>query len=508
MLIEKLGSVAMIIFWIYFLGMVGIGFYCRKYSTDFGGFMVGNRDLGPWYLGCAFFSTYLSSSVLIGNCGTAYYNGMSYMWNTVVQVLFTPLGIMLLFAGLSKASKQLGVVTVPEYLRSRYLSNVPAGLLAAFMLVFLLPYLVGIAKGSGLMIAAVTGFTFAQSVYLILGVTLIYSLLGGFMAGTITDFFQSILMCFGATFVFLAALMKVGGIGNVVSSLTAIDAQKLVGSPGALGWNKLVGVTFVFGLAPWGLPQLLQKGFAMRDKRVIKSSIFVVMILMLLILYSSNANGAIARALYGDSLLGSTDSVFPFMVADMMPEWAQGLVMAAVAAAAMSTLDGVILVMGAAAANDLYKRCLKPSASDKTVLRITQVTMIVVLGVITLITVGGVGTQITFLATFSHTMMASMIAVPMFGGIFWRKGTAAGCVISQLCGACTALFWYALGQPFFHFFFPAMVMSFVGYFAGSRFGKPLPAAFLNQIFPEGRRTKEFHWGVFNSKQQKESAHKA
>ena len=141
MIVEKLGSTAMIIFWIYFLGMIGIGIYCRKYSTDFNGFMVGKRDLGPWYLGCAFFSTYLSSSVLIGNCGTAYYNGMSYMWNTVAQVLCTPIGIILLFAGLAKASKQLGVVTVPGYLKKRYLSNVPAGLLAAFMLVFLLPAL-------------------------------------------------------------------------------------------------------------------------------------------------------------------------------------------------------------------------------------------------------------------------------------------------------------------------------------------------------------------------------
>ena len=87
MIVEKLGSTAMIIFWIYFAAMIGIGIYCRKYSTDFNGFMVGKRDLGPWYLGCAFFSTYLSSSVLIGNCGTAYFNGMSYMWNTVAQVL-------------------------------------------------------------------------------------------------------------------------------------------------------------------------------------------------------------------------------------------------------------------------------------------------------------------------------------------------------------------------------------------------------------------------------------
>ena len=507
MIVEKLGSTAMIIFWIYFLGMIGIGIYCRKYSTDFNGFMVGKRDLGPWYLGCAFFSTYLSSSVLIGNCGTAYYNGMSYMWNTVAQVLCTPIGIILLFAGLAKASKQLGVVTVPGYLKKRYLSNVPAGLLAAFMLVFLLPYLIGVAKGSALMISAVTGFTFAQSVILILGVTLVYSLIGGFMAGTITDFFQSLLMCFGATFVFVAALIEIGGINNVITTLSAMDYDHLVNSPGALGWNQLVGVTFVFGLAPWGLPQLLQKGFAMKDKRVIKPSVIIVIFLMLFILYTSNGNGAIARALYGDALLESTDSVFPYMVTQLMPDWAQGLVMVAVVAAAMSTLDGVILVMGAAASNDLYKGCINPNASDKTVLRITQAVMFIVLGLLAIITIGGVGTQITFLATFSHTMMASMIAVPMFGGMFWRGGNTTGCVTAQVCGACSALIWYALGQPFCHFFFPAMVMSFVGYVVGSKFGKPLPEEYIHILFPNGQREKEFHWGIHNSKMKKETVNK-
>ena len=78
MIVEKLGSTAMIIFWIYFAAMIGIGIYCRKYSTDFNGFMIGKRDLGPWYLGCAFFSTYLSSSVLIGK----YLKGRSLIEST------------------------------------------------------------------------------------------------------------------------------------------------------------------------------------------------------------------------------------------------------------------------------------------------------------------------------------------------------------------------------------------------------------------------------------------
>lgn len=499
---QQLTSTAMIVFWIYFLAMVGIGIYCLKYSGGFDQFMVGNRDLGPWYLGATFFATYMSSSVMIGNCGTAYTSGMSYMWNGAVQVLCVPFGIIFLFAGLSKASKQLGVVTVPGYLKARYLSKVPSAMLGCFMVVFLFPYLIGIVKGSANMISAVTGFTFAHSVYLILGVTALYAVVGGFMAGTITDFFQALLMCFGATFVFVAALIHIGGLENVVTNLKAIDPI-LVDSPGTLGWNQLVGITFVYGFAPWGLPQLVQKGFAMRDKRVIKPCIVVVAFLLVFILFTSNANGAIARAIYGDEFLGAQDTVFPIMVARLLPEWAQGLVLAGVTAAAMSTLDSVVLVMAGAVANDIYKECINPKATSKTLLRISQVAVFVVFGLLALIVAGGVGQEITFLAAFSHTMMASMCAAPLFGGMFWKKGTTAGVIISQLCGVFFALLWYAIGQPFCHFFFPAIIM----YFVGSKFGKPLPEAFINELFPAGERQKAFHWGVFNSKQNKEIASK-
>ncbi len=502
-MVQQLTSTAMIVFWLYFAAMVGIGIYCMKYAKGFNEYMVGNRNLGPWYLGATFFATYMSSSVMIGNCGTAYTSGMSYMWNGAVQVLCVPFGIIFLFAGLSKASKQIGAVTVPGYLKARYLSKTPSAMLGVFMCIFLLPYLIGIVKGSANMISAVTGFSFANSVYLLLGVTALYAVVGGFMAGTVTDFFQALLMCFGATFVFVAALIQIGGMENVVNNLKEIDPI-LIDSPGTLGWNQLVGVTFVYGFAPWGLPQLVQKGFAMRDKRVIKPCIVVVAFLLLFILFTSNANGAFGRALYGDEFIGSQDNVFPVMVSRLLPEWAQGLVLAGVVAAAMSTLDSVVLVMAGAVANDIYKECINNNASDKTMLRISQTTVFVVFALLAVIVAGGVGQEITFLATFSHTMMASMCAAPLFGGMFWKKGNATGVVVGQLCGIGFALLWYAIGQPFCHFFFPAIIMSFVGYFVGSKFGKPLPEAYINELFPGGDRRKEFHWGVYNSKTKKEA----
>ena len=499
--------VAMLMFWLYMAATIGVGIYCRKYSTDMTGFMVGNRDLGPWFLGCAYFATYMSSSVLLGNAGTAYRNGMCYMWNSFTQTMCIPLGLIILGSGLMKASKQLGVITVPEYLKKRYRSNFPSAFLAVMMVIFLIPYLIGIIKGCALMLETVTNIKYSYCVWLVVGVTIVYTMIGGFMAGAITDFFQALLMCFGASMVFILGLVSIGGFGNMVEGLRAIDTRLLEVPGPELGWQNLVGLSLVFGIAPWGLPQLIQKFFAMRDKRVIRPSVYVVLLLLVLVLFTSNANGCIGRVMFGDQFMEGTssDNIFPAMVVALLPEAFQGLVLAAVAAAAMSTLDGVILVMGAAVGKDFYQGVVNKKATDKQAYMVTQVTMVAVLLLLAFLS-QNVPSQITFLATFSHSMMASMIMAPVLFGVFWKNATTAGCIASQLCGVGAAVIWYAIGQPLgLHFFIPAIILAFASFVIVSKCSKPMPKEFIELLFPSGEKGKEFHWGQFNYKMAKTNA---
>ena len=496
-------TVFVIMFVVFIAILVGCGFYAKRWVSEAADYVLAGREVSTFINMMGVIAIGFAGTTVALAPGFAIQMGLktSLAWGLIYGVC----GLLLYGVLWGKFVRLNGAQTLPEFLEMRYSAKIRP-VIAVTSVIGMCGILANNIVSCVSSIVGYTGWNTTMVTLIVFAVILCFTFISGLWAATITDFFQALLMCFGATFVFVAALIHIGGLENVVTNLKAIDPI-LVDSPGTLGWNQLVGITFVYGFAPWGLPQLVQKGFAMRDKRVIKPCIVVVAFLLVFILFTSNANGAIARAIYGDEFLGAQDTVFPIMVARLLPEWAQGLVLAGVTAAAMSTLDSVVLVMAGAVANDIYKECINPKATSKTLLRISQVAVFVVFGLLALIVAGGVGQEITFLAAFSHTMMASMCAAPLFGGMFWKKGTTAGVIISQLCGVFFALLWYAIGQPFCHFFFPAIIMSFVGYFVGSKFGKPLPEAFINELFPAGERQKAFHWGVFNSKQNKEIASK-
>ena len=486
------GSPLALIFFVAYLAVVfGIGIYCRKYSNDLTGFLVGNRNMGPWMLGLAYFATYMSSTVMVGNAGTSYKAGMAFMFQGIPQILAIPVGLIIFASGLSRASKQLDVISVPDYLKKRYKSNLPSAFLALMMLIFLFPYMVGIAKAAAITMQMVTGLSYVASVWILCILTGVYMGFGGFMASAYTDVVQGFLMCFGATLVFIMGLVALGGPANVAATLQNLDPL-LIETPGSLGWSNLIGISLVFGIAPWGLPQLLQKCFAMKDKRVIKPAAIIVMILCLFILFPSNCNGFLARAMFGNELLNKADYAFPMMVITLLPPVFQGLVLASVAAAAMSTLDGVVLVIGAAVGRDIYQGVINKKASDKQAYNITLITMCTVMVLIAVFAMN-VNSQILYLTTFSHSIMASMIMAPVMFGLFWRKGTTAGCLAAQISGICGTLIWYQLGSPFgIHIILFGLICAFITFPIVSSFTKPLPEEFLDKLFD--KKYKEFNWG--------------
>lgn len=180
-----------LVFFVLYLGIVfGIGIYCRKYSTNLTGLLVGTRNLGPWTMGLAYFATYMSSTVMVGNAGTSYNAGMAFMFQGIPQMLAIPIGLVIFASGLSRASIQLDVVSVPDYLNKRYKSNVPSAFLAVMMLIFLFPYMIGIAKAAAMTMEMVTGLSYNASLWTLCIITAVYMGFGGFMASAYTDVIQ------------------------------------------------------------------------------------------------------------------------------------------------------------------------------------------------------------------------------------------------------------------------------------------------------------------------------
>ena len=182
----------------YMVGMLGIGIYCnKKYANNLSGFLTGGRNLGPWVFALTYGSTYLSASTFIGNTGTAYKAGMAYLMMPVAQVVLLPIGLILFSHGLRRVSVRLNAMTIPEYVSKRFKSPI-AGLIASLViLIFMVPYMVGVVKGGAVSLAGLFGIPYIVAVLLVSGVACVYLIFGGYMARCYTDVVQGAMMAIG-----------------------------------------------------------------------------------------------------------------------------------------------------------------------------------------------------------------------------------------------------------------------------------------------------------------------
>ena len=477
---------SIIVLVLYFVGMLAIGIYCnKKYAGSLSGFLAGGRSLGPWLFAFVYGSTYLSSSTLVGTSAAGYKAGISWLFMPIPQVVFIPLGILLFSHGLRKMSKRMDVYTVPEFLARRYKSS-GAGLITSIVIIlFMIPYMISVVKGGALSLGALLGVPYFWSVILVAGVAGVYIITGGYMARTYTDLVQAILMFFGVLLVAVAGLIAVGGPSGVATSLAAQDPE-LVSTPGPMGWSQIALFATVFGISPWGLPQLVQTNFTFKKRSVVYTSAIVLSFWACVVLFGTTINSVVGRAMYGDALLENVDALFPTMVMDLFPNFIGAIIICAVLAAAMSTLDGILMTAGSSFACDIYQKFLKKNASEKQVLRMNSIAMMIIIVIVVIGAMNPPKMMLT-LTSYAFSVIAGCLMIPIFGGIYTKKGTTAGCLAGIIAGGVSTLLWYIikidggyiLGIPPF---ITGIVVSCIAYFAVSAATKKLPEDFVNDLF--------------------------
>lgn len=486
MLNNNLGFIGLIVLVIYVIGMLAIGFYChKKYASNLSGFLTGGRSLGPWIFALTYGSTYLSSSTFIGNTGTAYKAGMAYLMMPVAQIILLPIGLILFSHGLRRTSVRLGAMTIPEYISKRYKSPA-AGLIASIVIiVFIVPYMVGVVKGGALSLSQLFSLNYSVCVFLVAGVALVYLAFGGYMARCYTDVVQGLMMAFGMLAVLIAGFVIVGGPTEIAAGVGASDPA-LLETPGPMGWSNLFLFSTVFAISPWGLPQLVQTNFTIKDKKTVYVSSIVLTFWLGAILLGSMIIGNMGRAYFGDQYLSNVDAVFPALVLNFFPNAIGAIIIVAVIAAAMSTIDGVLMTSGSAFGVDIFKKFIKKDATDKQVLTVTNITMmVIIIGVI--IWAFNPPKMILMFTSYAFSVIGSTLIVPVFAGFISKKGTKASCVASMITGGGMTLLWYIfkingnyiLGIPPF---VAGVVFAILVFMVVSRVSEPLPKEFVEDLF--------------------------
>ncbi len=360
--------------------LLGIGVAAQRKTTDAGDFFLGGRSLGPWVAGLSASASSSSAWSLLGVSGFAYATGLSAVWLFPACVGGFWLNWYVLAPALRRRSEQEGALTVTELLAGRRtapLSRAIRVLCTVIVLVSLMAYVASQFQGAGKTFAQTFAMSSAQAVLLGSAVVVIYTMMGGFLAVSLTDTLQGMVMALAALALPTAALLRVGGWDALSTGLhgvqTAGYASLTQGLPTAGAIGLALGLLGI-GLGYPGQPHVVNRFMAVRDQTALGQARRIAMVWAVILYAGMIVLGLCARLLLPP--LGDGEVAFIAAARELFPPVVAGVVLASVLSAIMSTADSQLLVAASAVVHDLPEH--DPGAAPaKTMVRRSR---LVVLG--------------------------------------------------------------------------------------------------------------------------------
>ena len=435
---------------VFFAVTIGIGLYCARNSTDVNGFVLGGRSVGPWLTAFAYGTSYFSAVIFVGYAGQFGWRfGIASTWigigNAVIGSL---LAWVILGRRTRLMSQHLGSATMPEFFGKRFSS--PALKIAASVIVFifLIPYTASLYNGlSRLFDMAFPGVDYAWCVIIMAVLTCIYVTAGGYMATAINDFIQGIIMLIGIVAIIAAVLMQNGGFIESLKGLAEVDGE----APGV--YNSFFGpeplnllfVVILTSLGTWGLPQMVQKFYAIKSEKDISKGTIISTIFAVVVAGGCYFLGGFGR-LFSDKIgveqglpVGGYDNIIPTMLETLSPALF-AVVIILVFSASMSTLSSLVLASSSTLTLDLIKGHVVKNMTDKKQVLIMRVLIVVFVAISAYIAINKDKlSAIADMMGISWGALAGAFLAPFLFGLYCKKATKASVWVSFVFGALIML---------------------------------------------------------------------
>lgn len=420
-----------------FLGFISV--YSRSKANDLNKFVLGGRSVGPWMSAFAYGTAYFSAVIFIGYAGRLGWSfGVAATWIGVGNAL---IGNLLAWKVLGNRTREmtrrLKAYTMPELLGKRYDSRALKIVTSCVIFVFLVPYSASVYQGLAYLFENVMGLPFEWSMVVMACLTGLYLLVGGYIATTLSDFIQGIIMLAGVGVILFCIISRAGGMGAAMTELGSIDGGVYTSVTGPDVWG-LISLVIMTSLGSWGLPQMVHKFYAIKDERAVKRGTIISTLFAVVV-----AGGAYFSGTFGRVILGNVppmtngvvdlDMVMPTILVEAVPSALIGLIVVLVLAASMSTLTSVVLASSSTIALDLVKGEIKPDMSQKssqTLLRALCALFIA----LSLVLAFNKNTAILTLMSFSWGTVAGVLLPPYLYGLYWKGATRAGAWASVITG--------------------------------------------------------------------------
>lgn len=439
-------AIKIILLVVFFGVMVGIGIYCRRNAVNVNGFVLGGRSVGPWLTAFAYGTSYFSAVVFVGYAGQfGWRYGIAATWAGIGNAI---IGSLLAWAVLGRRTRimtqHLDSATMPEFFGRRFGSASLKIAASVVTFIFLIPYTASLYNGLSRLFAMAFDIDYAICVIVMAVLTGIYVIAGGYMATAINDFIQGIIMIFGICAVIVAVLKGQGGFLNALTGLAQVSDPAVSNAPGVFASFfgpdpvNLLGVVILTSLGTWGLPQMVQKFYAIKSEKSVSTGLVISTLFAIIVAGGCYFLGGFGR-LFSDKMEivnglpgGSYDSVIPTMLSGL-PDLLIALVVILVLSASMSTLSSLVLTSSSTLTLDLLKGHVVKDMDEKKQVLVMRCLIVVFILISVVMAIIQYRSSVTFIAQLmgvSWGALAGAFLAPFLYGLYWKRTTKIACWVN------------------------------------------------------------------------------
>lgn len=454
---------------IYMAAVIVIGVvFAKTANKSSENYFLGGRSLGPWVTAMSAEASDMSGWLLMGLPGVAYWCGLAdAAWTAIGLLVGTYLNWLIVSKRLRRYSiRANNAITLPEFFSNRFRekNKVIMTLSALFILIFFTVYAASCFVTCGKLFSTLFGAPYIAMMIVGAAFVLIYTILGGFLAESASDFMQSIVMIVALAVIVTISTVKAGGFGAVIDNAKQIPGflqffglatptlnnageqiveagKPLFGAAADYGLIKVFSM-LAWGLGYFGMPQVLLRFMAIRKEDELKRSRRIAMVWVTISLAVAVFIGIAGRQLYPTQHLTQTDAenIFITLATSSLPPLLAGFVMAGILAATISSSDSYLLIAASAFAKNIFQGLFKKNASDKQVMTVSRITLLLI-AVIAMIIALDEKSVIFKIVSFAWAGFGATFGPLILFSLFWKRTNREGAIAGMVGGAAMVFLW-------------------------------------------------------------------
>jgi len=466
----------------YLLLIVGVGIYSSRFSSQgISEFFIGGRKMNRVVVALSAVVSGRSAWLLLGVTGMAYSRGPSAIW-AVVGYIIVELFLFLYYARrLRNFSEKRDCITIPDFFSERFSDRdgVLRTLLVVIFLIFMIGYVSAQFVAGGKAFASGFGLEMNTGIIITAAIVLLYTVVGGFLAVSLTDMFQAGFMLIALVLLPVIAIANLGGLTALIEQLTLMDAAYV--DPFAVSAGAAIGFLGI-GLGSPGNPHILARYMSIDDSKQLRVAAVVGTVWNVLMAWGAVFIGLAGRVYFPDVAMlpdSDTENLFPMLAQLQLHPALFGVVLASIFAAIMSTADSQLLVAASSVVRDIYEKQLKKGEEVPQKKLVLYSRLVVIALVLASLLFGFLATDLVFwLVLFAWAGLGASLGPTSILALYWKGTTRAGVISGLVTGTFVTIIWYYIPvlKNALYELIPGFVAALLITWLVSLFTKPAPDA--------------------------------